>query len=171
MAYCCENVYEWAQLPPTTPHHQQQHHHTSSINTTTKTQCSWHVKVQKPVEIAHVPFLNSVVDFPAMKRQQGPSTLRVCRTAHSTPRCTNMDDKWYTQYAACQDKWPSDSFPMCKALTSVREPVETESSLSQLSLFLQIVTLHKSRHAVISHHSLSRGFPEPTALNTQPDFR
>ena len=40
---------------------------------------------------------------------------------------------WHTQYAACQDKRPSDSLLPCKDLTSVREPVETVSKLSHLA--------------------------------------
>ena len=36
----------------------------------------------------------------------------------------NTNDEWYSQYAAYQEKWPCDSLPACKDLTSVREPVE-----------------------------------------------
>ena len=84
--------------------------------------------VQKLVEITH-----GVVGVPAMKRRQGPTAPRMsCNTRYT------------------EDKWPSDSIQACKDLTSVREPVETASNLSHLSLFLCLRPLHKSRRAVIS---------------------
>ena len=63
-------------------------------------------------------------------------SLRVCLLI----QLTRPNDEWHTQYAEYQDKWPSDSLPACKDLTSYREPVETVSNLSHPSLFSQIVT-------------------------------
>ena len=48
-----------------------------------------------------------------------------------------MNDEWHTEYAACQDKWSSDSLPTCKDETSVREAVETVSNFATSFFFSQ----------------------------------
>ena len=84
------------------------------------TQCSSHVpdmlqqrtpryqKVQKSVEISHVQFLDSAVQL--WKDSEDPAVF----VQHSIPRYSKMDDEWFTQYATCQDKWPSDSLPVTR---------------------------------------------------------
>ena len=86
---------------------------------------------------------------------------------------TNVDDGWFSLYAAYQDKWPSDSLPVCTDLTSVGEPFETESNLSQpaLCLFFSSICDLCTSLDTLSSHIVSRGSPEPTALNIQPGFR
>ena len=115
-----------------TPH--QQHDHTNSSNITTKIHCSSHVPELPGLRRCRSLWKSHISgSWTAMRRHQGP----VCRTTHSFPRCTNMAHR-YTQYTAYQDTWPSDSLPVCKDVTSVREPVETASSLSHHSLFLSL---------------------------------
>ena len=66
--------------------------------------------------------------------------LLACRTTHCIPRSTSLNDEWDMQCAAYQDKWPSDSLPACKDLTSVREPVETVCPFVQFVTFAQMST-------------------------------
>ena len=53
--------------------------------------------------------------FQTWKDSEDP-VLLACHTVHNIPRI----DEWHTQCTAYQDKWPSDSLPVCKDLTLVR---------------------------------------------------
>ena len=86
---------------------------------------------------------------PVLGQSRGRSsyekTARTQRSSHVVQHTVNrgilkQTNWWYMQYVAYQDKWLSDSLPVRKDSTSVREPVEIESNLSQLSRFFpQIV--------------------------------
>ena len=64
----------------------------------------------------------------------------------------------------------SDSLPVCKDLTSVRETVETGSNMSQPSFFSAVCD-YCTHLDTLSSHSVSGGSLEPTALYIQPDFQ
>ena len=67
-----------------------------------------------------------------------------------------MNEGWYMEYAAHQDKWPSDSLPVCKDLSSVREPVEKESNLLFFFFFFFSVCDPCTGLDTLSSHSVSR---------------
>ena len=115
------------------------------------------------------------VDIPTEPTIRPEKTSRTQRSSyveqHTVYReFTKMNDEWYTQCAAYQDKWPSDSLPVFKDLTSVREPVEQSRICHSLRFFFSGCDLCTSLDT-LSSHSVSGDSHEPTALNIQPDFR
>ena len=109
-----------ATSPATTPQLQQQHARYASSESS---------QVSEGAEsTTHVRFLDKVVDGPAMNGHPRPSA----------PRMFNMTMKWYTQHAAFQDKWPSDSLLVC-----------TDLFFSQIVTFCTILD-------TLSSHSVSR---------------
>ena len=89
----------------TPPQLQQQHHDEDPVlfeNARYASSASSQVS-EGAESTTHVRFLDKVVDVPAVNGHQRPKALRMF----------NMTMKWYTQHAAFQDKWPSDSLLVC----------------------------------------------------------
>ena len=116
-------------------------------------------KVLKLVEITHVRLLDRVVEVPSMIRQQGHSLPRISYNPQFSDEVLMWTMKWYTLYAAYQDKWPSDSFPGCKDLTSVRNRVCDSFRFSQIVTFAHISTRCHSTVYLEVHLGHSTRFP------------
>ena len=110
--------------------------------------------VSRPFSVSVSFSVSSLLFFSSLFVPSSVSAVRVSVLLIASPLFVCLVSVCYVlvclQYAAYQDKWPSESLPSCEDLTSVREPVETESNLSHPSLFLCLRLLLKFRHAVIS---------------------